>query len=107
MNLSLQTARALTRRQFFSSSGLCLGGIALSHLMSRKAAASTATVSEPDALRPTLARPAPLPGRARAIIYLHMSGAPPALDLYDYKPELKRLHMQPCPDSFLKNQRFA
>jgi hypothetical protein len=107
MNLSLQTARALTRRQFFSSSGLCLGGIALSQLMGRKAAASTATVSEPDALRPTLARPAPLPGRARAIIYLHMSGAPPALDLYDYKPELKRLHMQPCPDSFLKNQRFA
>lgn len=107
MNLSLQTARALTRRQFFSSSGLCLGGIALSHLMGRKAAASATAVSEPDALRPTLARPAPLPGRARAIIYLHMSGAPPALDLYDYKPELKRLHMQPCPDSFLKNQRFA
>jgi len=107
MNLSLQTARALTRRQFFSSSGLCLGGIALSQLMGRKVAASTAIVSEPDALRPTLARPAPLPGRARAIIYLHMSGAPPALDLYDYKPELKRLHMQPCPDSFLKNQRFA
>ena len=104
MNLSLQNARALTRRQFFGSSGLCLGGIALSNLLGGRA---HAILSEPDPLKPMMPRPAPLPGRARAIIYLHMSGAPPALDLYDYKPELNRLHMQPCPDSFLKNQRFA
>ncbi len=36
-----------------------------------------------------------------------MSGAPPSLDLFDFKPELQRLHMQPCPDSLLKGQRFA
>src|SRR5216117_916883 len=106
MNISLQTARALTRRQFFASSGLCLVGIALGSLMSGTSSAMQ-TEAEPDPLKPMIPRPAPRPSRARAIIYLHMSGAPPALDLYDYKPELNRLHMQPCQDSFLKNQRFA
>ena len=56
---------------------------------------------------PMVPRPGPSAGKGKAIIYLHMSGAPPALDLFDFKPELKRLHMQPCPDSFLKGQRFA
>jgi hypothetical protein len=36
-----------------------------------------------------------------------MSGAPPQLDLFDDKPKLNELHMQPCPESLLKNQRFA
>jgi hypothetical protein len=36
-----------------------------------------------------------------------MSGAPPQQDLFEYKPKLVELHMQPCPDELLKNQRFA
>ena len=36
-----------------------------------------------------------------------MSGAPPQQDLFDYKPELVKHNMQPCPDELLKNQRFA
>jgi hypothetical protein len=36
-----------------------------------------------------------------------MSGAPPSLDLFDYKPKLKELHMKPCPEELLKGQRFA
>ena len=36
-----------------------------------------------------------------------MSGGPPQQDLFDYKPELVKHHMQPCPDELLKNQRFA
>ena len=41
------------------------------------------------------------------MIYLHMSGGPPQQDLFDFKPELVKHHMQPCPDELLKNQRFA
>ena len=42
-----------------------------------------------------------------AVIYLHMSGSPPQQDLFDYKPKLVELNMQPCPDELLKDQRFA
>jgi hypothetical protein len=48
-----------------------------------------------------------LPGKAKNIIYLHMSGAPPTLDMFDYKPELVKLNMQPCPDALMKGERFA
>jgi hypothetical protein len=41
------------------------------------------------------------------VIFLHMAGAPSQLELFDYKPELQKLHNQPCPDSFLEGKRFA
>jgi hypothetical protein len=44
--------------------------------------------------------------KAKSIIYLHMSGAPPQHELFDYKPVLVKHHMQPCPDELLKGQRF-
>lgn len=100
----LDHARAVTRREFFSRAGVfSLGSLALGQLMggSRLAAAVETPVN------PLALKPAPRPARAKSVIYLHMSGAPPSLDLFDYKPELKRLHMQDCPDSLLKGQRFA
>jgi hypothetical protein len=36
-----------------------------------------------------------------------MAGAPSQLELFDYKPELKRLDGQDCPASFLAGKRFA
>jgi hypothetical protein len=45
--------------------------------------------------------------RAKRVIYLHMSGSPPQHDLFDYKPLLAELNGKPCPDSFLKGERFA
>jgi hypothetical protein len=36
-----------------------------------------------------------------------MSGSPPQHDLFDYKPKLVEMNGQPCPDSFLKGERFA
>jgi hypothetical protein len=36
-----------------------------------------------------------------------MSGAPPHLDMFDYKPELVKRSGENCPDSLLKGQRFA
>ena len=41
------------------------------------------------------------------MIYLHLTGSPPHLDLFDYKPELVKHDGQPCPDAFLKGKRFA
>ena len=36
-----------------------------------------------------------------------MSGAPPHLDIFDYKPELQKHDGKPCPDEYLKGKRFA
>ena len=40
-------------------------------------------------------------------IYLHLTGSPPHLDLWDYKPELVKRDGQECPDEFIKGKRFA
>lgn len=45
--------------------------------------------------------------RAQRVIYLHLTGSPPHLDLYDYKPQLVKLDDQDCPESFLAGKRFA
>src|SRR2546429_8189596 len=36
-----------------------------------------------------------------------MSGAPPSLDMFDWKPKLAELNQKPCPEELLKGQRFA
>jgi hypothetical protein len=36
-----------------------------------------------------------------------MSGAPPQLDLFDYKPTLIKHHLEPCPEELIKKERFA
>jgi hypothetical protein len=100
MDLRMQLARAQTRRQFLVDSQAGLGAMALALLLGRRGRGT-----EPaGALAPRPPRFAP---RAKSVIYLHMSGGPPQQDLFDYKPELVRHNMQPCPDSLLKNQRFA
>jgi hypothetical protein len=47
------------------------------------------------------------PAKATRVIYIHLTGSPPHLDLFDYKPELVKRDGQPCPDEFLKGKRFA
>src|SRR5436190_17406182 len=91
-----------TRRTFLSQGGLGLGSIALQSLMYHGA---NAAVDLP--ANPLAARKAPQPAKAKAVIYLHMSGAPPTLDLFDYKPKLNELNMQDCPESLFKGKRFA
>src|SRR5881396_2161852 len=107
MNLDprLWSARAITRRQFFHSTGLSLGTIALGGLLSRVGYAGAAP--KLSVAKPLAPKKPPFAPRAKSIIYLHMSGAPPSLDLFDWKPRLVELHLKPCPEELLKGQRFA
>jgi hypothetical protein len=41
------------------------------------------------------------------VVYIHLTGSPPHLDLFDYKPRLNEWDGKPTPDSFLKGKRFA
>ncbi len=97
MNLREAFLRHQTSRQFLKRSGL--GALALATLLQRDARAASANPLAPK--KPHFA------AKARHVIYLHMSGAPPQHDLFDWKPELVKHHMQPCPEELLKNQRFA
>jgi hypothetical protein len=45
--------------------------------------------------------------KAKAVIYLHMAGSPSQLELFDYKPDLQKLHGLDCPQSLLEGKTFA
>ena len=86
--------KLLTRRHFFQNSGLFgIGSAALASLLNESLFADTKGLHHP--------------AKAKSVIFLFMAGAPSQLDLFDYKPKLNQLHMQPCPDDLLKGQRFA
>ncbi|MCB9881389.1 MAG: DUF1501 domain-containing protein [Planctomycetes bacterium] len=88
----------LTRRTFLNDSLLGLGSIAFASLgLPRRAGART--VDD--------ARRAANPPRARRVIYLHMAGSPPQMDLFDEKPRLQRLDGTPCPKEFVEGKRLA
>jgi hypothetical protein len=94
-----------TRRQFFGTSGLRLGSAAMAMLAGKRA-----TADDPD---PVERVHPPLPGfphfppKAKAVIYLHMNGAPSQLDLLDHKPKLIDRFGEELPDSIRKGQRIT
>ena len=95
--------RHQTRRQFLAGAGqFSLGAIALEALAQNSVQAAPAAAVDP--LAPRLP---PQAAKAKRVIYLHMSGGPPNLDIFDGKPELVKHSGEPCPDSFLKGRTFA
>lgn len=74
---------------------------ALAQLMSPDAFGLTAPQN------PLLPRAPHFSPKAKRVIYLHLTGSPPHLDLWDYKPELNKRTDQECPDEFLKGKMFA
>ena len=101
MNLRLQQLQHQTRRHFLAGSGLSLGGVALGQMLGGQARAAAAPQ---DPLAPS---PAHFGSTAKRVIYIHLTGSPPHLDMWDYKPELVKRTDQDCPDEFYKGKRFA
>lgn len=89
-----------TRRHFLKTSPLALGGMYLG-----AAGANFGHAASPSSI-PT-AGSFTLPAKAKNIIYLHMAGSPPILDMFDYKPELIKHDGEECPAEFLEGKRFA
>lgn len=99
-----------TRRHFIKESAMGLGALALGSLAGgscKPSAEKTAGASLFDPSQPLASRPPQFFGKAKSVIYLHMAGAPSQLELFDYKPELMKLHGQDCPPSLLEGKRFA
>lgn len=102
MDLRMEQLQAQTRRTFLKNGQLSLGAMALSTLLGP--VQSGAAPAAPNPLTP---RAPHFAARAKRIIYLHLTGSPPHLDLYDYKPELVKLSGEDAPESFIKGKRFA
>lgn len=97
------TKHTTTRRDFLRKTGMGLGGALLTGALPGWApSAHAAEYVDPLALKEPH-----FPGKAKAVIWLHMNGAPSTLDLFDYKPELIRLAGQEVPASFLKGLKTS
>ncbi len=102
MHPYLSSLQHSTRRHFLRDAAGGLGAIALSSLLGRSAHAAPLSATNPLAVRsPHFA------AKAKRVIYLHLTGSPPNLDLFDYKPELVKRDGQNCPDEFVKGKKFA
>jgi len=96
---------SINRRTFLTRSAYGLGGLALASLLNPKLLATEAPAAE--GRWRGIVNPPHFPVRAKRIIHLCMAGGPSHLESFDYKPELKRIHGQPFPQSFTKGQQLA
>src|SRR5690242_20112272 len=104
MNVFHEKAKFLTRRQFFGRTAAGIGTAALASLLNP---ALFAALTDPSRDRlGVLGHPHFAP-RAKRVIYLFMSGGPSQLDLFDYKPGLKKLHGTELPGSIRGMQRLT
>ena len=94
--------RMETRRQFLSGGMNALGWAALSTLGGLPAFASDKKPAQKNALGlPNF------PAKAKHVIYLHMVGGPPQMDLYDYKPLMNDWYDKELPSSVRNGQRLT
>ena len=100
---SAEVIRDITRRHFFGQAGLGLGTAALASLADAEMQRSIAAQSGPQS---ALNQPH-LPGRAKRVIYIFQAGGPAQMELFDYKPELAKLHGQELPPSVRDTQRLT
>src|SRR5437867_2798486 len=107
--LRCEAAKFVARRWFFRQCGVGLGSIALASLLGpgRASAGPSGPVTRPPATNPLAPRRPHFQGKARRVIYLFMGGAPSQLDLFDYKPSLRKYNGQPVPKEVVMGQKYA
>jgi len=93
--------RNLTRRTLLGKSARGIGGAALASLLYPELFSQSANA---EAIPAGVQQIAP---KAKRIIYLFQSGGPSHVDLFDYKPILRKLHGTNLPDSVKGTQRVT
>ena len=96
MNPLAENRLDLTRRHFFGKSALGIGSLALGSLLERQGMA---------AQLPAMGGLPHYPAKAKRVIYLFMNGAPPHLDMFDYKPQMEKWRGKEIPESVHGNKR--
>jgi uncharacterized protein (DUF1501 family) len=92
-----------TRRQFFGRGARGLGSLALFSLLADQSA-QAGTEKQAVGGLPGLPHFAP---KAKRAIYLHMLGAPPQMETFDYKPGMSTWFDKDLPDSIRSGQRLT
>src|SRR4051812_29020073 len=92
-----------TRRQFFGRGAKGLGSLALFSLLADRQAQAAADKPAIGGL-PGLPHYAP---KAKRAIYLHMLGAPPQMETFDYKPGMQSWFDKDLPESIRSGQRLT
>ncbi len=94
----------MTRRQLLSRGRGCLGAAALASLIGGQQVAEARSSGAAHPGLPQLPHFAPT---AKRVIYLFMAGGPSHIDMFDYKPALRKLHGTELPDSIRRGQRLT
>ena len=93
-----------TRRQFFARGAKGLGVAALATMLGNEMSGATTTSVQAVGGQAGLPHFAP---KAKRAIYLHMLGAPPQIELFDYKPGMSAWFDKDLPDSIRQGQRLT
>src|SRR5262245_28692175 len=119
MDLKRELELILTRRQLFglASKGIGLGALAsildgdlmARGLRSNQTPAPSSNPAQTAAHRSSAGLPGlpHFPPKARRVIFLHQSGGPSQIDLFDYKPALSRFQGSDLPASVRMGQRIT
>src|SRR5437879_4657620 len=98
-----QFKQTITRRHFFQLGSHAVGWAALASLLDGEKARGNSVAG---GIRPG-AVPTHHAPKAKQVIYLHMVGGPPQMDLYDYKPVMRQWYDRDLPDSIRMGQRLT
>ena len=101
MDPSSELLQQATRRQFLGQSAGGIGAIALGSMMSPKAFAQSANKQL------GMGRKLDYAPRAKRVIFLFQSGGPSQMDLFDYKPAMRKQRGKDLPDSIRRGQRLT
>ncbi|TXT39719.1 MAG: hypothetical protein FD138_9 [Planctomycetota bacterium] len=109
MDLLQEYQRNVTRRYFFKQGSHAVGWAALASLMGKDGVggsvhATESTAAAAPGVRTNLQHFA---GKAKHVIYLHMVGGPPQMDLFDYKPVMNDWYDKDLPESIRNGQRLT
>ncbi len=99
MNPFVDYVRTETRRQFFSRGANAVGAAALASLLAKDQARADGPIAG--------AVPTHFAPKAKHVIYLHMVGGPPQMDLFDYKPQMREWYNRDLPASVRGTQRLT
>jgi hypothetical protein len=94
--------QALHRRRFLTGTAQGFGYAALGSLLG--SARAIADGHHGDSVIPGMPH---FPVKTKRVIYLHMVGGPPQMDLYDYKPQMNEWYDKDLPETIRNGQRLT
>ncbi|MDB2499750.1 DUF1501 domain-containing protein [bacterium] len=92
----LEAQLRMNRRHFFGKTATGIGSMALGSMLNPSLFAADPSKQFPN-----------FTPKAKRVIYLFQSGAPSQMDLFDWKPEMRKMYDTDLPDSIRRGQRLT